>query len=362
MPLRKDIGQSIWLYNQLRPWFPADCIEAGTGDQRNVTFSCPFCMEAVNSHRRNAKRGTYYVYSQRYWCFRCGTSMSGLDLLSKLSHCDVKDILPKYLEFSFSKASSARGMNLSNFSSFSPTSEISSSGFFDDEAFEIERTPLPDTLKHPLTERGKSYLEGRKVFEAPNLDPNGKFFSSEMTVEDPITHVKATHEQISIPWYYDGSEWYYQRRFLDNVEGYPKYVFPSNTKKKIYGLDMVDTSFPFIICVEGVFDSIWLRNGVAIGGKTMSSYQKWVIQSRFPRHRIVYAFDNDKPGMDAMRKLAKADGKILFLYWKDVSSGNKDLNEFAVNVDTKFFYNPSNIESKLMNGITFLLTTGNQNG
>ena len=67
------------------------------------------------------------------------------------------------------------------------------------------------------------------------------------------------YEVIVIPWYIDGREWSYQWRFLDNDIPFAKYGFPKNCGKKIYGIDSISTSFPYIICCEGVFDSLWVK-------------------------------------------------------------------------------------------------------
>lgn len=318
-----------------------------TGNE--VHLQCPFCNEAVNSsHPNTAIRGYYYIMTQTYHCFRCGHHTSALKLYEQLSGYSYKTLMDEYMNFIKDSNDNKKGLNLSNFISKSYSlSEPLSSNKSDD--FLDGAIQIPDKMRNPLTNRGKEYLTNRLIFESPNLPSYAKFYSATY---------KKKYEVIVIPWYIDGDEVYYQWRFIDKDVPFPKYGFPKGATKKIYGVDNISTSFPYIICVEGVFDSLWIKNGVAIGGKFLTDVQKEYLSKRFPRHRIVYAFDNDSAGIDGMKRTAK-DKDSLIMYWKDVSDGAKDLNEFAIAGHKDYFFDENHIIEHLSTPLQLQLKLNN---
>ena len=318
-----------------------------TGNE--VHLQCPFCNEAVNSsHPNTAIRGYYYIMTQTYHCFRCGHHTSALKLYEQLSGYSYKTLMDEYMNFIKDSNDNKKGLNLSNFISKSYSlSEPLSSNKSDD--FLDGAIQIPDKMRNPLTNRGKEYLTNRLIFESPNLPSYAKFYSATY---------KKKYEVVVIPWYVDGDEVYYQWRFIDKDVPFPKYGFPKGATKKIYGVDNISTSFPYIICVEGVFDSLWIKNGVAIGGKFLTDVQKEYLSKRFPRHRIVYAFDNDSAGIDGMKRTAK-DKDSLIMYWKDVSDGAKDLNEFAIAGHKDYFFDENHIIEHLSTPLQLQLKLNN---
>lgn len=322
----KDPEQSLWIYSQIMPFIR-------NKNKRNGNehlMQCPFCDEAHTSHKKNAMRGYYYINTQTYYCFRCEKYANALELYEYLSGMSSKELLPQYLSYIQKHNQNHRGVNFSNFCSLSGGHRKTDN----DSNKEIDFNSVPKVLKNPLTNRGKEYLENRKIFESKNIPPYNKFYSA---------MYKQKYEIITIPWYMEGEECYYQWRFLDSDIPFPKYGFPKGLSKKVYGIDMVDPSFPFIICTEGVFDSLWVKNGVALGGKVLTDFQKEIIEDKFPKHKIVYAFDNDSAGLNAILKQSSKNVDSLVFYWKNFSNGNKDLNEFAVNCDKDFFFNEENV-------------------
>lgn len=321
-----NLDQSLWIYSKILPFIRGRNKRSGN----EHIMQCPFCNEAVTSHKRNAMRGYYYINNQTYYCFRCDKWATALDLYEQLSGMSRKDLLPEYMSFMRNNASEKRGVNYSNFMSLSGGHSLMG----EEKKVEIEFDSVPKTMRNPLSERGKEYLDGRKIFESQNLPKYAKFYSARF---------RKKWEVVTIPWYIEGQECYYQWRFLDSDAPFPKYGFPKGLTKKIYGLDMIDPNFPFIICTEGVFDSLWVKNGVALGGKTLTDLQKEILKERFPKHKIVYAFDNDEAGIKAMMKQSSEDAGSMVFYWKPFSGGAKDLNEFAVQQDTSFFFDVDNV-------------------
>lgn len=345
----KSADQSLWIYSKILP-FISGKNKKGTNEH---LIQCPFCDEAhTSTHPWNAMRGCYFIYQQKYYCYRCNCTKSGLELYEKLSGREYRELMPEYL--SFIKRQGKSGINFSNY--LSP----SSAGYsVDDEKAKRKEDiflQIPDSMKNELTERGRQYLENRKIFDSPNLPKYAKFYSA--VYNSKFDGKK--YEVVVIPWYLDGEVWSYQWRFLDSDIPFPKYGFPKDCGKKIYGIDSISTTFPFIICCEGVFDSLWVKNGIAVGGKSLTEYQRAMLKERFPKHRIVYGFDNDEHGLKAMLKdSVLSDSSSLVFYWKDISGGAKDLNDFAIAGNEQYFFSEENVKSHIFSPLSLKLKLSN---
>jgi len=350
----KNTDQSLWLYSKILPYIRGKNRKVGSEHY----IQCPFCDEAhTSSHPSTAMRGGYNIFEQVFHCFRCDYRTNGLKLYEKLSGLNSKELIPEYLEFI--NRGGKRGVNFSNFlstSSISSSSHGNLSSSVGRSKVEYDFQPIPPKMRGELTERGRKYLEGRKIMQSPNLPSYARFYSATYSSK---AYGNKPYEVVVIPWYLDGDEWGYQWRFIDGDVPFPKYGFPKNSGKKIYGLDSVSSSFPYIICTEGVFDSLWVKNGVAIGGKSVTDYQRSVLEERFPKHKIVYGFDNDEHGIDAMLgDFSTTDDHMLF-YWKDVAGKAKDLNEFAMGGNERYFFDEKHITSRLFSPIELQLKLNN---
>lgn len=325
-----NLDQASWLYDQIRPYIPANHVVSGY----DVNFPCPFCNEVVNAKKRGTRRGHYYIHTQSYYCFRCDKWTHGMDLYSILAGIPVSDIKPLYFKFKYS----------SNNNSVAKTIET------ENDKYCIEYNEIPDEYRKPLSATALKYLTDRKIFQAPNLPKNFDFYS----------YKDKMGEYIVIPWIYNGQECYYQKRLLNG--GDIKYLFPKNIEKSVFGLDNIDTSFKYMIATEGVFDCIWIKNGIALGGKALTDYQKWFIAQRYPHHEIVYAFDNDPAGNSAMLKIIEKRPNSKFLNWFDYAKEAKDMNEFVCKYNTNIFNNEDNLKKMIVSGAKMkILLTYNKN-
>ena len=210
---------------------------------------------------------------------------------------------------------------------------------------------IPAEMKHPLTDRAKEYLNGRMVLQAPFLKE--PLFSS---------YDSKGREYILIPWRINGVDCYYQYNdFLRNNPDGMKYVFPSKLTKAVYGLDNIDLTFPYIICFEGVYDSLFVKNGICIGGKSLTDFQQKLLSLRYPHHRIVLAFDNDKAGVQATRRMIERTGsKCKYFKWFDKGETAKDINDYVKKCgDPKVFSDKAEIEKRIISSLEMKLQTSN---
>ena len=164
-----------------------------------------------------------------------------------------------------------------------------------------------------------------------------------------------------IPWRLNGVDAYFQLNDFQKLHSL-KYIFPKDKKKLLYGLDNIDISWPYIIVFEGVYDSLFVKNGIASGTKSVSDYQLKLIKERFPRHQIVISFDNDKSGITSMTKLLKNGSDFKYFKWFNKNTQQKDINEYVLSKgNVNIFTNTSILEKMIVDKLLmkmFLIQSG----
>lgn len=271
------------------------------GDKINLR--CPICGDSRKSARK--KRGWIYLKNSSFYCFNCGTGLSGIKFLEYISGSNYEDIRHEYTKL-FLKS----GLNSGLSSVFEvPTSEPS--------IFQLESIVKPE-WKKPLSKNAAFYLKERKVLDAPFLS-------------EPLysCYAKNNEEYIMIPWKVNGVDAYYQLNDFNKYHSM-KYIFPKDKKKLIYGLDNVDMSWPYLIVTEGVFDSLFIKNGICSGTKSITQYQLDIIQERYPKHQIVISFDNDAAGIESIVKLLKQNKNFKYFRWFNSNTKEKDINDYVL--------------------------------
>lgn len=248
--------------------------------------------------------------------------MTGLKLLQTLSGRDYDDIKREYAK------------------AFAKTGWRTESVFPNEDCSDVDlmhiKSMLDPSWKKPLSDDAKSYLADRMIDKAPFLR------------EDLFTYQGSKGEYILIPWVVNGVDAYYQLNDYKKL-GSLKYVFPKNSHKLVYGLDNVDLSWPYIIVFEGVYDSLFVKNAIAVGTKSLSDRQKKLIRERYPNHRICLSFDNDKPGLDSTAKAVEKNEDVLFFKWFDDDTPEKDINEKVIAAgDVKLFSSSKRLEKRIL--------------
>jgi hypothetical protein len=271
------------------------------GDKINLR--CPLCGDSKKSSRK--KRGWIYLKTSSYYCFNCSTGLSGIKFLEYISGNNYEDIKREYTKL-FLKS----GLNTNLSSIFNiPTSEPS--------LFQLESIVKPE-WKKPLSPSAINYLKNRRVLDAPFLYE--QFYSC---------YGKNNEEYIMIPWKINGIDAFYQLNDFKKHHAM-KYIFPKDKKKLIYGLDNIDISWPYLIITEGVFDSLFIKNGICSGTKSITQYQLDLIHERYPHHQIVISFDNDKAGIVSIAKLLEQNRNFKYFRWFNSNTKEKDINDYIL--------------------------------
>ena len=277
-----------------------------------LNFRCPICGDG---HKSNSHRGWYYIDTASYFCWNAGcpaneSGMPGFKFLSAISGKSISEIKMELMNKKGSSTSSNREEG--NFTLFDKDKKDQMT-MMDKIDFGVWTTDLP--------EEAKKYIESRKLLKAPFLPSTFKFYWD--TEEDRLV----------IPW---TSDYYQERSILPKHKYDPKYKFPPEIKKPIFGLDSLDPSFKFIFLLEGVFDAIWVKNGLAVGSLRMSAHQNEILENYKDDYKIIWMPDNqyaDKSSFEMTQKLCMRNPSIEMFIWPKALKQFKDVNESTIYSD-----------------------------
>ena len=314
-----DWNDKSWInYVDAKVWenLPESSLKSRNNSE--ITFRCPICGDSKKNKLK--KRGYFYRRTGTFHCFNCEANMTGYDFLKAICTKDVFDrIIQDYKVLNFNNI--VRGKKADMPFSQGNTFEILAPSPSYRYLLEAKWTV------HPLSEAATKYLDDRKI-------PCG---SRDMLK----TMVDSTgREFILIQYIWDDNCIYHQLGNFNHYDikgqGAVKYIFPKDENinmqpKPVFNLEGVDVSHHSIYCTEGVYDSLFLKNGVALGGRSLTDYQYRMLTELYPRHKIVLAFDNDYAGMSASLRHADKYPDIQFLDLSDVMGlvRSKDINDFV---------------------------------
>ena len=292
-----------FLDEKILQYLPQPYVKVGD----KINFRCIFCGDSKKSAIK--KRGWVYLKNASVYCFNCGMSMSGIKFLQLLSGSDYEDIHREYVRL-FLKSGLDSSLSAN---AWQPNAD-------DEPSIFNLKNAIDSSMKKPLTDKAKAYLDSRRVLQAPFLkEPLYSIYS------EP----KRDQEYILIPWKLNGVDAYYQVNDFLKLKSM-KYMFPKGKKKLLYGLDNVDPSYSKIFAFEGVYDSLFVKNGIATGTKSITDYQMKLIRERWPHHEVVVSFDNDQAGFSSMKKLIETNKASKFFVWFDQNTKEKDINEYVI--------------------------------
>lgn len=329
---REFINEKVWDY------LPSSKVKIGN----EIHVRCPLCGDSKKNSRK--KRGYFYLKNCSYFCFNCNASMSGLKLLETIAGQDYEEIRDEYRRLKMKNGGDLSALANSTIDQDQPLSAFS--------YINSLQSAIKPEWKNPLSDAAIGYLEQRKVLEAPYL--REKLYS----VFD-----KKQNEYILIPWKINGIDAYYQINDFEKHDSLGrKYIFPAKKDKLVYGLDEIDLSWPYIICFEGVYDSLFIPNAVAIGGKSLTKLQREIISKRYPNHQIVLSYDNDEAGISAMAKqIRKNPNEFKYFRWFDSDTEEKDINDYVLRKNNvRLFSDKESVEKMIVSSLSmkmFLIQT-----
>lgn len=289
-------------------------------------FRCPVCGDSKK--RKKMRRGFYYVNTNSYHCFNdgCTGHSTGLWIVAKFLNMPIGDVRKDFIEYA-SKYDRPYAERI----------EVDVKPAEKRQVFQI-----PDNWLLP-PDNVKKYLEDRMIYRAPYLPSNYQFYYN------------VSNRRLVISWVEKGEIRYYQERAMTSRQ-IPKYLFPKNTSRHVYGLDRLDDNGRYMYLMEGFLDCIYVYNGVCVGSISMTELQKDVLAG-YAQEKVLM-FDNqwaDKTSYDMSCRLAKEHPEMKMFIWpSDIAE--KDVNEYFVNhYPQNPFNDPVFLESRIMSGLRVLI-------
>lgn len=314
-----DVDQTNWIINQLKENFFDGQIKESN---HHYNFRCPFCGDSKKNKLK--KRGWLYIRNNQcsFYCYNCGKTCSGFELIAHLRGISTKEVIKECYK--------ATRINLNNTRHISfdlrlkaPAVDQPGIDHIDKDHLEI----LPSWTE--LTDDCIEYLKRRCWYDAPGLDP------------DQELYYDSKSDRIVFPWRTNGQIDYYQLRAL-RVYQYPKYLFPRNLPKQIFGLDRIDPSLKFICFTEGLLDAIWIKNCVAVGGIFPTEQQLQKLEA----DQLIWFSDNfwiDSASKTEILKKSKIYPRLKIFNWPKTCP-YKDINDLiCADKNFKRFWDPEYI-------------------
>lgn len=283
----------------------------GSGDYR---ASCPTCREGKSWGK---KRRLNYVPDKGFiHCFNCNKTWNPINWIIEQSGLTFQEVMEESKDYDFST------FELTDEKFVRPESETlpqDSINLFDKQqvTYFIDEPVIKDCLK---------LIRERRLNTAVNR-PKALYVS----LKDFIHK-----NRLVLPFYdYRGKVAWYQTRamYAKDEKDRPKYMSKLNSERSVFGLDKINGQIDYIFIFEGPIDSMFVKNGVAMGGISMSDKQQEQM-SRFSLHEKIWVLDNEfHSNKDVKRqatKLVEAGERVFF--WPRKYRGLKDVNELCVKV------------------------------
>jgi len=270
-------------------------------------FRCPVCGDS----QRNKNKARGFVFRLKgslvYKCHNCGTSMSFDKLIETMNPTLYKEYrLEKFQESGKTIKPDMRKVKR----------VVSQTPVF-------KKDPLSSLTKidnlnnsHPAVE----YLLNRKL-------PTSALYFTEKFQEwvnsikpDTFSDIKQDEPRIIIPFIdKEGVVFGFQGRSLSNTGLRYITVLLDETKTKIFGLNTIDENRRIYI-TEGPFDSLLLRNSVAMAGADVSDVRDLGTD-------LVYIFDNEPRNREITKRISKhiSEGDQVVIWPSGVTQ--KDIND-----------------------------------
>jgi hypothetical protein len=292
------------------------------------TFRCPICGDSRTNSRQ--KRGHYYIHNNSYFCFNENCTASGLWIIAKFEDRPISDVRREFIEYVRKYYNSPGSVE------HAPDMETP-------VVKKIQRAfTIPDNWMPPPPFVVK-YLDDRMIRRAPYLPSNYQFYYNRDT------------KRLVICWVENSEIKYYQERALNDRQ-FPKYLFPKDASKHVFGLDRLDNTNKYMYLIEGFLDCIYVYNGVCVGSVNMTAGQREMLGA-YEQEKVLM-FDNqwrDETSCNICFNTAKKNPtQKMFIWPRNIVE--KDVNEYFVkHYPDNPFVNPEFLESRIMSGIRVML-------
>lgn len=292
---------------------------------RGYNASCPVCKEGNSWGKK--KRLFYFPHKEQLFCHNCSKGWTPASWLKQVCNLTINDIRAEI----GTGAAEKPVLDINTVANISQKKYISA--LPEDSINLFDRNQIEFYKENIVVRKALQMIKQRRLHTAVNR-PKSLFIS----LKDYIHK-----NRLCIPFYdFDGRIVFYQTRKLLNEDG-PKYLSKLHEEKAVFGINNIDANFPYIFVLEGPIDAMFIKNGVAVCGTTMTKKQLKQLQ-QLPTHEIIWCLDNqhvDATSAEKTKELIKSGFKV-FQWPKHLIY--KDLNEWCVDeklneIDCSFILN-----------------------
>ena len=275
-------------------------------------FRCPYCGDSQK--RRNKARG-YLFKIKNDFVFKCHNCGMGRTLANFLKDQDIH-LHDQYVMEKFKDGKTGKGTTVPN-----PKFNFQEPKFFSKREKSVDLEKISDlNISHPARE----YLENRGIKDLDYFYYCPKFKAWTNEQKKMFDNLKQDSPRIIIPFRdKEGNLFGYQGRSLA-PKAKLRYItiMLDEEQPKIFGLDRVKENETVYI-VEGPFDSIFLKNSVAMAGSDadVRSYN-W--------NNYVWIFDNEPRNKEIVARIDKTiqRGDKVVIWPKKIQQ--KDINDMVL--------------------------------
>lgn len=284
-------------------------------DKNRAQFRCPFCGD---SQKNEFKARAWLIEKDDEFLFYCHNCFIGLNFTSFMKDFDP-GLYNEYKLETFGNTSSRRN---SEPAKFMPSAAVMKRHGFDETATILTVATRLDKLSkdHPAIK----FVDGRRL---PTSSKQMLYYIDDITkLAKKIDAYKdaklANNECILIPFYSaDKRLIYIQCRFMHDYGQRYMTLIVDELHPKVFGLDRLNKANPAYI-LEGPFDSLFINNGLAMGGADISAdYIKSL------GINPVFVYDNERRNPQIISKISKSiDAGFSVVIW-DITIKQKDIND-----------------------------------
>lgn len=294
---------------------------------------CPICNEGKS---RGRKRRLYYFQDKNsFYCHNCSLSWNATEWLQEVTGKSIMELIAESHNFT-PKQEFMEPVDLLSVLGIQKQPEkkheefVSSWINLSDSEEELDRYSQDSDI-YKILKIAYQYCKHRRLFTAVNTCTDFYVLPHKLAQTD---HEKAHADRLIIPFkeYETYKVVCFQSRTLNKNE-HPKYL-TSNGTKILFGECYIDPSLEHIFLTEGPIDAMFIRNGMAMAGGSLTSVQQEKLDTTFKDYKKVYVYDNDPDNKQIVKKLysAIAQGDMVFV-WPPELKQYKDFNDICVAAD-----------------------------
>lgn len=293
--------------------------------------ACNICREGNSWGKK--KRLNYIVNKGIIHCFNCNKTWSPINYIKESSGLSYEEIMKEASGYNFSTFDLQQNTDQKFERPESSTLPLDSINLFDEQQINYY-------IKNKVVNDALIFIKNRRLDTAINR-PKALYIS----LKDFIHK-----NRLVIPHYdHKGKILWYQSRAIykkDEIDR-PKYMSKLNSTRSVFGIDKINEQLDYLFIFEGAIDSMFVKNGLAMGGLSMSEIQEEQMK-RYRLYQKIWVLDNqlddNKDVKTQVTKLLECGERVFF--WPKKFKGIKDINELCVkirkdDIKPEFFVNNS---------------------